>query len=181
MGCLPPLCEEQLSLNSFNLGLSSSCSIPLTSVLGRDTAPASLNPCIHPPSHAYTVCAVFPCLKLPSAAACPALQGHSPWQTGGVCSHCCSHTAPFTLAVTVASERLRHTGELMGSVGKVLPPPTEGTGIREQGQPVQAVGQQGQNLWGADEAQKPHQKVAILTLWPMRPCSPGIPNWPGSP
>lgn len=76
---------------------------------------------------------------------------------------------------------------MMGSVGKVLPPPTEGagpgrvTGCREQGQPVQAVGEKGQNPWGDDEAQKPHQKVAILTLWPMRPCSPGIPNWPGSP
>lgn len=94
-----------------------------------------------------TVYPVFPCLKPPSAPASPALHGHSLWQTGGVCSHICSHTASFTLRVTVASERLREAGELrlMGSVGKVLPPPAEGTG--RDGYGMQRTGSSLSRLW----------------------------------
>lgn len=78
------------------------------------------------------------------------------------------------------SLRLRGAQRLWGALwGRCFPHPQkeQGQGCGEQGQPVQAVGQQGQDPWGNGEA----QKVAILTLWPTRPCSPGIPSWPGSP
>lgn len=94
VGNSPSLWEKELSLNSFNLGLPHPAATTDLSP-GKGHSPCQPQSVHSSPCHAHTACPVFPCLELPSVPACPALQ------TGGVCSHLCSHTAPFTR---------RHTG-----------------------------------------------------------------------